>query len=155
MPTNHPWDFPRPHIVPIVPSAGEIDGLNHVNNAVYVEWCESVAWAHSKSIGLDLSDYQRLDRGMAIRHAEYDYRLPGSLGDKLLMGTWLTSSDGKLTLERRFQLVREADRETILRGKWELVCIELTSGNPRRMPPEFRDVYLTAVLAQKPLTGIR
>jgi acyl-CoA thioester hydrolase len=66
----------------------------------------------------------------------------------LILGTWLTASDGKLTLERRFQLVREADHATILRGRWELVCIELSSGNARRMPLEFRQVYLPVVCFQ-------
>jgi len=139
------WDFPRPFIVAISPAANEIDGLNHTNNAVYVQWCEAVAWAHSRSIGLDIDDYRRLDRGMAIRHGEYDYLLPSSLGDALSLATWLTASDGKLTLERRFQLVRLADRATVLRGVWKLVCIELSSGHARRMPPEFRAIYLDAL----------
>jgi acyl-CoA thioester hydrolase len=139
------WDFPRPYAVPISPAANEIDGLKHTNNAVYVQWCEATAWAHSGAIGLDLADYQRLDRGMAIRHAEYDYLLPSSLGDELLLATWLTASDGKLSLERRFQLRRVADGETVLRACWKLVCIELSSGRARRMPAEFLGVYLPAL----------
>jgi len=145
----NPWDFPSPFTVSITPAANEIDGLKHTNNAVYVQWCEAIAWAHSKAIGLDITDYQRLDRGMAIRRGEYDYLLPSSLGNKLILGTWLTASDGKLTLERRFQLVRELDHATILRGRWELVCIELSSGSARRMPAEFRQVYLPALCGQE------
>ena len=141
------WDFARPFTCPITPAASEIDGLNHTNNAVYVQWCEAVAWAHSKSLGLDIGDYRRLDRGMAIRHADYDYLLPSSLGESLLLGTWLTASDGKLTLDRRFQLRRAADGVTVLRGHWALVCIELSSGSARRMPPEFREIYLAALVA--------
>lgn len=141
------WDRPSPFTAAITPSAQEIDGLNHTNNAVYVQWCESVAWAHSRAIGLDLGDYQRLNRGMAIRRGEYDYLLPSTLGEQLILGTWLTASDGRLTLERRFQLLRERDGATILRGRWELVCIELSSGNARRMPDEFRRVYLSALVA--------
>ena len=140
-----PWDIPAPFTVSISPGADEIDGLNHTNNAVYVQWCESVAWAHSRTLGLDIDDYRRLNRGMAIRRGEYDYLLPSLLGDRMILGTWLTASDGKLTLERRFQLIRESDRATILRGRWELVCIELSSGNARRMPSEFREVYLSAL----------
>ncbi|SDI28120.1 acyl-CoA thioesterase [Propionivibrio dicarboxylicus] len=140
------WDFPHPYTLPIVPSENEIDGLNHTNNAVYVQWCETVAWAHSQSLGLGIDDYRRLDRGMAIRHAAYDYLLPSFLGDELLLGTWLVASDGNLLLERRFQLLRVADAAVILRGTWKLVCIELSSGSVRRMPPEFRDAYLSALV---------
>lgn len=141
------WDYPHPFTRAISPVASEIDGLNHTNNAVYVQWCEATAWAHSDSLGLTIADYQRLDRGMAIRRSEYDYVLPSSLGDQLLLATWLTASDGKLTLERRFQLVRRSDQQTVLRGRWELVCIELSSGSARRMPLEFRQAYLPAVCA--------
>lgn len=143
------WDFPDPFTRLIVPAADQIDGFNHTNNAVYVQWCETVAWAHSKTLGLDINDYQRLDRGMAIRRADYDYLRASSLGESLVLGTWLTASDGKLTLERRFQLIRGADQVTLLRGHWTLVCIELSSGNARRMPPEFRRVYLPALRSQQ------
>ena len=135
-------DYPHPFTLPVTPCADDIDGLNHTNNAVYVQWCEKTGWAHSEALGLSLQDYQRLDRAMAIRRGEYDYLLPTQLGEALTLATWLTASDGKLTMERRFQLIRDHDQATVLRGRWELVCIELSSGRARRMPSEFCQVYL-------------
>jgi acyl-CoA thioester hydrolase len=140
-----PWDYPNPFTLAVVPGVDHIDGLNHTNNAVYVRWCEAIAWAHSERLGLGLADYVRLDRAMAIRRGEYDYLLPSYLGDELLLGTWLSGSDGKITLERRFQLIRLRDQSTVLRGRWDLVCIEMRSGRPRRMPAEFSAVYLAAI----------
>jgi acyl-CoA thioester hydrolase len=142
------WDFPNPFLLPVSPCVADIDGLNHTNNAVYVQWCEKIGWAHSESLGLNLADYQRLDRAMAIRRGEYDYVLPTLLHEPLTLATWLTASDGKLTMERRFQLIRDADQASVLRGRWDLVCIELSSGKPRRMPPEFTTVYLSAVVTE-------
>ena len=147
------WDFPRPFVRAVAPEAADIDGLNHTNNAVYVRWCETTAWAHSQALGLDLADYRRLDRAMAIRRGEYDYLLPGFLGDELVLATWLTGGDGRITLERRFQLIRPRDRATLLRGRWELVCIEMSSGRARRMPSEFSSVYLPAVGESRGLGG--
>jgi acyl-CoA thioester hydrolase len=139
------WDHPQPFTMSVAPRGDDIDGLNHTNNAVYVQWCEKIAWAHSEALGLSLADYRRLDRAMAIRRGEYDYLLPTAVGDELTLATWLAASDGKLTMERRFQLIRDRDQVTVLRGRWELVCIELGSGRPRRMPPEFCQVYLAAM----------
>jgi len=139
------WDHPQPFTLAVRPARDDIDGLNHTNNAVYVQWCEKVAWGHSEALGLSLADYRRLDRAMAIRRGEYDYLLPTAVGDELTLATWLLASDGRLTMERRFQLVRDRDQATVLRGRWELVCIELGSGRPRRMPPEFCRVYLAAI----------
>jgi len=138
-----PWDYPNPFTLPLVPGAGDIDGLNHTNNGTYVRWCEQIAWAHSERLGLGVADYQRLDRAMAIRRGEYDYLLPTQRGDRLTLATWLSGGDGKLSLERRFQLIRDSDRATVLRGRWELVCIEISSGRARRMPPEFLRAYAT------------
>jgi len=70
------WDYPHAHTLPVMPEAGDIDGLQHTNNAVYVRWCEHIAWHHSATLGLDLDGYQRLDRAMAIRRGEYDYLPP-------------------------------------------------------------------------------
>lgn len=140
------WDHPQAFTLPVTPRANDIDGLNHTNNAVYVQWCEKVAWAHSEALGLSLADYLRLDRAMAIRRGEYDYLLPTAPGEALTLATWLLASDGRLTMERRFQLVRDRDGATVLRGRWDLVCIELSSGRARRMPPEFCAVYLAAMV---------
>ncbi|GGY73310.1 acyl-CoA thioesterase [Pseudoduganella plicata] len=141
------WDYPQPHIYRVTPQGDDIDGLDHTNNAVYVRWCEQAGWSHSEALGLDLAAYRRLDRAMAIGRAEYDYVLPTGLGEELLLGTWLCGTDGRLTMERRFQLVRARDGATVMRGRWHLVCIEIGSGKPRRMPPEFCDAYLPVVVS--------
>ncbi len=143
------WDFPAPFTRPVSPRAADIDGLKHTNNAVYVQWCEQVAWAQSEALGMALQDYYRLDRAMAIRRGEYDYLLPTFEGEQLTLATWLTDSDGKLLMTRRFQLVRASDQATVLRGCWELVCIELASGRAKRMPTEFLEAYQPA-LVRKP-----
>jgi acyl-CoA thioester hydrolase len=140
------WDFPDPHTIECAPQGDDIDGLNHTNNGVYVRWCQDAGWSHSHALGLNLADYQRLDRAMAIRRGEYDYLLATSLGEALILATWLVATDSLMTMERRFQLVRASDGATVLRGRWTLVCIEISSGRPRRMPPAFVDAYLPAVV---------
>jgi acyl-CoA thioester hydrolase len=144
------WDYPQPFTLPLVPASNDIDGLNHTNNAVYVQWCEAIGWAHSTSLGLDLADYRRLNRAMAIRRAEYDYLLPTVLDEALTLATWLVASDSKLTMERKFQLIRDTDQAVILRGHWTLVCIEISSGTVKRMPPEFCQAYLPAIVNPAP-----
>jgi acyl-CoA thioester hydrolase len=136
------WDHPHPFTLALAPQAGDIDGLNHTNNAVYVRWCEQAGWAHSETLGLTLDDYRRLDRAMAIRRGEYDYLLPTLPGDELTLATWLFAGDGKISMERRFQLIRNRDGATVLRGRWDLICIAMSSGRACRMPSEFLAAYL-------------
>jgi acyl-CoA thioester hydrolase len=140
------WDYPQPHTLVTQVREEDIDGLQHTNNAVYVKWCEQVAWSHSVALGLDLEAYQRLNRAMAITHSDYHYIRASQAGDEIIAGTWIVEWDGRLTMQRRFQVIRIADGETLLRGGMRFACIELDSGRPRRLPQEFIDVYGPAVL---------
>ncbi|MBY6191145.1 acyl-CoA thioesterase [Microbulbifer agarilyticus] len=142
------WDYPNPFIHRVQVAPEHVDGLHHANNAEYLRWCEQAGWSHSVELGLDVTNYQSLDRGMAIRHAEYDYILASREGDELLIGTWLTKVDGRLNMTRKFQIYRANDQALILRGVWQLVCIELSSGKPKRMPQTFKDIYCPAVVAE-------
>lgn len=143
------WDRPRPYTLDVVVAEEDIDALNHTNNTVYVKWCERAAWQHSCSLGLDIEAYRALDRAIAIRRAEYDYIQAALLGEKLRIATWISESDGKLSMRREFQIVRLSDGVTLLRGAWQVVCIEMSSGRPRRMPPEFRDGYGAVVVSER------
>ena len=140
------WDYPNPHTFSTTVVPADMDALNHTNNTVYVKWCEQVAWSHSVSLGLDLERYRELDRAMAITHSEYDYLQASREGDEIVAGTWIVSSDNKLTMTRRFQVIRLQDGVTLLRAGMRFACIEISSGKPRRMPREFLEGYGPAVL---------
>lgn len=145
------WDREQPFVIDIEVTAEHIDGLGHANNAVYVTWLERCAWEHSQSLGLGLDDYRRLDRAMAVLRHEIDYLASAYSGDRLRMGTWIVESDQRLKMNRAFQLVREADGATLVRAMTTFVCIELSSGRPKRMPPEFIDGYGKALVQPYPL----
>ena len=142
------WDLPTPFTVDLTVTAADIDGLGHANNAVYVSWLERCAWRHSQYLGLDLAEYRRLDRAMAVVRHEIDYLAAGYEHDELQVGTWLVEWDRKLRMTRRFQLCRPADGVTLLRAQTTFVCIELSSGKSKRMPPEFIEGYGRAFATQ-------
>lgn len=143
------WDYPDPHLLHTQVRGEDMDGLNHTNNAVYVKWCEQVAWSHSVALGLDLKAYQSLDRAMVIAHSEYDYLQASREGDEIVAATWIVDWDRKLTMNRQFQVVRVGDGSTLLRGAMRFACVELSSGRPRRLPREFIEGYGPAVLDQR------
>lgn len=145
------WDYEQPFIDEVTVSDGQIDGLGHANNIAYIVWCEQVAWRHSEQLGLSVEDYQRLGRGMAISNAHYEYVAACFQGEKLALATWLTKSDKRLRMERSFQFQRVADGSTVFRGYWQLICLNLKSGAPARMPDLFNEVYGPAVI-DVPLT---
>jgi acyl-CoA thioester hydrolase len=143
------WDHPAPHTLRTRVGAGDIDGLDHTNNAVYVKWCEQVAWSHSVALGLDLERYRALNRAMAITHSEYNYLQASREGDEIIAGTWIVDWDRRLTMARRFQVIRLDDGATLLRGAMRFACIEISSGKPRRLPKEFIEGYGPAILTEQ------
>lgn len=145
------WDLANPFVIDINVLAEDIDGLGHANNAVYVSWLERCAWRHSQYLGLDLAEYRRLDRAMAVLRHEIDYLASAYEDQQLQMATWIVESDQRLKMERRFQLIRPEDGVTLLRAKTIFVCIELSSGKPKRMPSEFVEGYGAAVMPPFPL----
>jgi acyl-CoA thioester hydrolase len=143
------WDHPSPFTSETTVAAADTDGLNHTNNTVYVKWCEQVAWAHSVNLGLDLGAYQRLNRAMVITHSEFHYLQASREGERIIAATWITEWDRKLTMQRRFQIIRASDGVTLLRAGMRFACIDLATGRPKRLPKEFVEGYGPAVLSEK------
>jgi acyl-CoA thioester hydrolase len=136
------YDLPSPHLLSLTVDDQDIDAYNHVNNAVYVTWCDRAAWDHSTALGLPLKRCLEMDRGMAVLRTVISYLRPAVRGDEVIIATWLLPSDRRLCTRRRFQFVRPSDNETLIRAEIDYVCIELSSGRPTRWPSEFRQHYV-------------
>ena len=121
------WDQADSFVIDIDVQSEHIDELGHANNAVYVTWLETCAWQHSQHLGLGLGDYRRLDRAMAVLRHEIDYLAAAYQGDQLQHGV------------------------TLLRAQTTFVCIQLSTGKPKRMPGEFVEGYGKALVQPYPL----
>lgn len=142
------WDLVQPFVIDVRVDASSIDHYGHVNNAEYLRWIERASWAHSRQLGLSLDDYRALDRGMVVHRHELDYLAPSFEGDRLELATWIVACDGRLTLERRFQLRHAESGRTVLRARTRFACIALSTCRPKRMPARFVDVYGKAVIQE-------
>ncbi|MBU2706835.1 acyl-CoA thioesterase [Zooshikella marina] len=134
------WDFPKPFVMSILVQADAIDHYGHVNNAVYVNWLQEVAWRQIAAEGISLHDYQQWQCAMVVKQHCLDYLLPAYLGDHLQLATWITRCDERWALQRTFQLVRTKDKETILRAVSTYNCVTL-QGKPRRFPAGLLATY--------------
>lgn len=136
------YDLPQPHVLRLSVHETDIDAYQHVNNAVYVTWCDRAAWDHSAALGLPIKRCLELDRGMAVLRTVIRYERPALQGDDIAVATWLLPAESRLCVRRRFQIRREIDDETLVRAEVEYACIELSSGRPVRWPTQFRERYV-------------
>jgi acyl-CoA thioester hydrolase len=135
------WDVPTPFVQVVDVKAEHLDEFEHTNNVVYLSWLQDVAWAHSVSLGLDMAAYRRLGAGCVARRHELDYLAATFAGDRLHLATWVAENAGRLDMWRAYQVIREQDGKTVLRGRTQWVCVDMQSGRPKRQPPEFVAAY--------------
>ena len=118
--------------VPVLPA--DIDQQNHVNNTVYLRWIQEVATAHWKSLAS--ADAQVAIGWVVLRH-EIDYRSPASLGDEILLRTWVGKAS-RLKFERFTEIHRQIDNRLLAQGRTLWVPIDILTGKPTRVPAKLR-----------------
>lgn len=143
------WDRPHPFTLEVPVDSTHMDRLGHANNTCYVQWMQDISWRHVEHIGMGWALQEKEGRAMAIVRTEIDYIASAYAGDHLIMGTWITESNDKLHSARQFQLVRTADRKTLLRATCRYVCIDIKKGKPARMPVSFIEVHRCAIAAHQ------
>jgi acyl-CoA thioester hydrolase len=139
-----PFEHPAAHVIELGVEAADIDAYDHVNNAVYLTWLDRAAWSHSAALGVPLERCLGVRRGMAALRTEIDFVRAALRGDRVRVATWIAGSNGRLRVERRFQVVRAADDATLARARTEYVCINLDTGRAVRMPELFARAYVVS-----------
>ena len=137
------WDMPNPFVVKIRVTTADLDELGHSNNVCYLRWLERCAWEHSAAVGFDVAAMLKIDYAMVVRDVRMQFLLATFAGDTLHVADWLSRCDARLRATRHFQVVRASDQVTVMRAEIDYVCIKISTGRPRRMPPEFVAAYAT------------
>ena len=112
----------------------DIDGQNHVNNAVYLRWVQDVATAHWKSLAS--VDAREAIGWVVLRH-EIDYKMPGNLGDEILLRTWVGGAT-RLKFERFTEIRRKNDNKLLAQARTVWVPIDSQTGKPTRVSADVR-----------------
>ncbi len=132
------WDYPEPHVITLTATSEEADGYGHINNSVYLKWLDQCVWSHCDAVAMGPALCRQLNRGFAAVRHEIDYIAAAYPGDRVAVANWVTFNDGRLRAQRRFQIIRLGDEQTLLRARSYYVCTDLTSGRPVRMPAQFK-----------------
>jgi acyl-CoA thioester hydrolase len=136
----------------------DIDEQNHVNNTVYLRWVQEVATAHWKALAS--AEAQAAVGWIVLRH-EIDYKLPASLGDEILLSTWVGAAS-RLKFERFTEIRRKAcpepsrrkidppkegfavaNNQLCAQARTLWVPIDVRTGKPTRVSAEVRARFST------------
>tara|TARA_B100001093_G_scaffold477939_1_gene505678 strand:+ start:1329 stop:1772 length:444 start_codon:yes stop_codon:yes gene_type:complete len=135
------WHHKNPFIEEFRVTKEDIDILGHVNNKVYLNWCETVSWNHSASLGITSKTYEELKCACVVIKSENYFM--GSLfeDDSVAASTWIISTDKKIRLSRFFQIINIEEEQTIFTSNVDYACVSLDNFKPTRMPQLFRENY--------------
>ena len=147
-------------IVSVLP--GDIDEQNHVNNTVYLRWIQDVATAHWKTLAS--AESQAAIGWIVLRH-EIDYKMPASLGDEILLRTWVGKAS-RLKFERFTEIRRKSGRsnaepssgdidppqdgfavannQVLAQARTVWVPIDVRTGKPARVSADVRARFSTS-----------
>jgi len=124
-------------IIPVLP--GDIDEQNHVNNTVYLRWVQDVATAHWRAVAGPKA--QETIGWVVLRH-EIDYKGPATLGDELVLRTWVGKAT-RLTFERFTEICRNRDGRLLSEARTLWCPIDAQTGRPIRVSAEVRSQFST------------
>ena len=136
------WDFSNPHTLSFTVKETDIDLLGHVNNKVYLSWCETVSWDHSKKLGITPNTYLDLKCACVVIKSENNFKGSLYIDDNIEISTWIIDTDQKIKLSRYFQIINISNNQTVFTSHVDYACISLNNFKPVRMPELFRKKYV-------------
>lgn len=132
----NPLDFRLPFELQVIATPGDIDGLGHVNNTVYLRWVQEVAIAHWQTIATAEQQHDMV--WMVLRH-EIDYRAAAKLDDNIILRTWIGTAEG-LRFDRHTEIL-SVERKPLAIARTVWCPVDPVTQRPKRVSAEIRRMF--------------
>lgn len=114
----------------------DIDGVGHVNNAVYLSYIEDAGVQVSCAHGWPMKRMAEAGFAIVPRKHHIEYLQPALMDDQLAISTWV--SGGRRSTATRHYLIRRANDGTLLaRVNTLYVWVSTDTFHPIRIPADF------------------
>lgn len=116
----------------------DLDGMGHVNNAVFLTYMESARIAYLEELGSGPNPQQ----GLILARVEVDFRSPVALGEEIEVGV-RTARIGTKSFELEYEV--RAGGRLAAKGKSVLVGYDYERGASVEIPAEWRELLMPEV----------
>ena len=121
---------------------GEMDALQHVNNAVYFRYFETARLDYFKKINL-LVDLKQNQIGPVLGHTECRYKAPVTYPDTLLIGSRVTDlQDDRFTME--YHIVSRSTGKVTTVGSATCVMFDFSNQTKASIPEQVKQAIIAA-----------
>ena len=137
-----------PVVVSLEVEWGDQDAFSHVNNTVYLKWCETARVVYLGKVGV----WQMIKdegRGPILASISCDYRQPVVFPDTVLVGARV-SNIGRSSFRMEHSVVSVSRNAVVAEAHSTLVFIEYEKGTSLPLPAEIRQAM--EQLEGRPLT---
>jgi acyl-CoA thioester hydrolase len=136
MSDSHPClaGFPVVAEIPIL--WGDEDAFGHVNNIMYLRWCETVRVDYLRRIGM-FPDLPPSGPGPIVASVKCDYRMPLKHPDVVIAGARVTHI-GTSSFRMEHRIVSRDFNKVAAEMDSTLVIVDYASGRPIPVPAETR-----------------
>lgn len=114
----------------------DLDAAGHVNNANYMAYCEDAGVHVAAAFGWTMTRMIEAGFGIVARTYRLEYKQPAMMGDTLEILTYI-GEFGRSSAVRHYAITRASDGALLTRAQARWVWVDLKTGRPMRIPPEF------------------
>lgn len=118
----------------------DVDSFGHVNNAVYLQYCEGARNDYMLDRGLTFGDFRKWNAGPVLTLARLEFHAPAVTDDELVVRGKLVV-EGRIRFRIDHEIERAGDGLRVCSAKLEFAFVDLTTGRPCRIPPAFRQAF--------------
>lgn len=115
---------------------GDIDPMNHVNNAAYVTYMDNAAFEIGRVFGWPAERYLAEGSGVHVHSHHIEYRQAAVMDDELEIATWV-SDLRRVSATRHYAIRRVADGELLVQASSKVAWVNLQTGRPSAIPEHF------------------
>ncbi len=119
----------------------DIDGMGHVNNAVYLSYTELAR----TQFYMKIAKKERLeDIDFILAHVDIDFEYQAQWGDEIRVSVW-PSKIGRSSFTLSYEIAEKKGRRVLARAKSVLVSYDYNTHKPKRIPEDFRAILEAAL----------
>lgn len=114
----------------------DLDGLHHVNNAVYLNYAEDAGMGAIAAYGWPVDRCMAAGFAIVARRQRIEYKAQAVLGDTVRVTTWW-SDPRRTNAVRNYRIERVSDGQLLARVWGHFVWVNVQTGRPIRIPADF------------------
>jgi acyl-CoA thioester hydrolase len=126
-----------PVVTPVSIIWGDEDAFGHVNNVMYLRWCETARVEYLKSAGLWPAQFPPSGFGPILASITCDYRRPVTYPDTVYVGARVTSI-GNSSLRMEHRVVSKALDVVVAEASSTIVMLDYATMKSVPVPDECR-----------------